>query len=501
MLSDHIEKIEKRLVSLDIETTGLTLQTDRIWSIGIAKANTAGIKKRRKRAKNDLEIFIDPRSNGPHIESTKESIEKLMIGTSGSFAEGQIERGSFEPLIRAIDSGKTKSEQEALDIAFKNLHNKIILIQNHNFENRFLGKALGQEDAGLSGMFRYNTVSPKNPNNKLFTPPRITQLRSEAQSLTDAGADIGEISSVYDRIMAEYEKEILSPDTGSFIMEEMDFSKALFAKAGKRGLINPKMYDANTSIEFLGELIGKREEHTALEDGRLQTDIWKEFVRLHDELSTSSPISPKTKKLFESFNTSISKHISNEFSKGLEGYKREIDNTGSTRLIDEIPISSRKIDIDGPEGRIKLSVPIYDKSYTTGDMDEAVSYMVDEYSGKMSGADMNKEINAFYKKNNMIIGESLSKTMDKNQKTPIITGNDSKKKGFLNVLRSMKTTKYEKGIILGVAGLVAYSLSGSDDKKEKDEKNTVANKSQVFDIYNPNRVFKDNTELNRHYLM
>jgi len=100
--------------SIDIETSGLSEKKDFIWSMGVSSN------------KGDKELFITP----PSEKKSKKMFKKNIFNKSGY----------FDDYKKHISDKETLLIGDAAEQLFKDIDREsIVLIQNHHFENKFLG--------------------------------------------------------------------------------------------------------------------------------------------------------------------------------------------------------------------------------------------------------------------------------------------------------------------------------------------------------------------------
>lgn len=476
-------------MSLDIETTGLS-DSDRIWSTGVTGIDgQAGFEK-----------FSDPR-----VAGSIESLDDLFIRTSGDFGKEQIQRGSLDPLKAKIASGDVIPEKQLVLETFDKLKGKAILIQNSNFENTKLGNALGDENHGLSDMFRYNTIDAKRPNRKLYVPPEVGNISDKIRELKGYGSGLDDIVPLYNKMFAEYEKEFNIDDGKAFVVELMDYSRGVFAKAAHAGHLDPKLYDANVKIDFLSPLFELGEElHTSLDDGEKQKQIFVNLLGINEELDSGN-LSSETTEMFAKMRTGQKEAAIKNFNAGLKNTIGEIDRVGKTRLLSDIPESIMKIDIQGPEGIINREVPRYGAARMTSNKLEAIEHLSMKAARYLDGDSIREAVEAFSTNNN-INPEHAKRSLDAVLKQ---TENAAKAVDNIDLGKFVPPVLKKDGailssIILSGAGILAYSVySGQKNREEKRRKENSpppVSKKTIFDMYDAPKM-RSNEELNKHNYM
>ena len=462
-------------------------QKDKIWSVGITDPNG-----------NGWEQFSDPR------EDKTVNLHNFMKERSGEFAEEQIKRGSFDELERNISSGNVVGERELVENTFSRLKNKAILIQNANFENKFLGGALGESDAGLSDIFRYNTRGARSPNKKLFAPPTVGNILDEIKMAKGSGANISEIAGMYDSMLGEYSKEFARQDGKSFTVDLMHISSAVFAKAANKGLLDEKMYDANIKVDFLSERFGLGKElHTALSDGLQQEKIFYRLLDINEEIDSGN-LSDKTINELADIKTRAKDAAKSKFKSELNNIVGEINRNGGTRLIDDTPTSLLTIDIEGPEGITQRQVPRYSSARTTGNIEEAVEFISHKYNRHLDSDSIKEIVNEHFSSSTDKIREKINKSVEN-----IIRENKVETKVIDSTISIPKIfedgRKVKNGLLAIAGGIVALSaVSGYMNRKSDNVENTASapkkKPKNIFYAYDEQR-FKNNEELNRHHYM
>jgi hypothetical protein len=465
----------------------LSEQKDKIWSVGITDPNG-----------NGWEQFSDPR------EDKTANLHSFMKERSGEFAEEQIKRGSFNELERNISSGNIVGERELVENTFSRLKNKAILIQNANFENKFLGGALGEGDAGLSDIFRYNTRGARSPNKKLFAPPAVGNILDEIKMAKGSGANISEIAGMYDSMLGEYSKEFARQDGKSFTIDLMHISSAVFAKAANKGLLDEKMYDANLKVDFLSERFGLGKElHTALSDGLQQESIFYRLLDINEEIDSGS-LSDKTINELADIKTRAKDAAKSKFRSELNNIVGEINRNGGTRLIDDTPTSLLTIDIEGPEGVTKRQVPRYSSARTTGNIEEAVEFISHKYNRHLDSDSIKEIVNEHFSSSTDKVREKINKSVENiigesKVETKMVDSTVSIPKIFEDGRKVKNSLLAISGGIVALSALSGY-MSRKSDNAESTASAPKSKQKSIFDTYDEQR-FKNNEELNRHHYM
>lgn len=316
----------KDLVSVDIETTGRDSMSDKIWSMGFARRNAG------------RELFVNSlKSNDPN------TYLEFMMRSQADFTQAQLDRGSLTPFFDAVKNNKAMQPSKAANELVRELsQQKAVLIQNHNFENQFLGQMLQQEGIQKPDMRYFTRTEGFQDDGKfLYTPPAATSGRANAQYNFEKYLDS---KNPNDRRAAEhafmgvaetYEKEMASPTRkGSFVIDLMDITKATYAQASQLGLIDPEYMTTGTSVDFLQRNLMQfgEEQHTALDDAQRQVKIFDRLNDLRYKMK-SGTMGLDDYSTMQRIAKAQPEEAQNSFFKALKNTLEEIDTEGRTRVL------------------------------------------------------------------------------------------------------------------------------------------------------------------------
>lgn len=318
-----------KVLSFDIETSSTDPEKDKIWSMGVYGDDV-----------RSNEYFIKTSDRPP-----AEVIEGLRT-SAGSFGQEQMDRGSFTPLFDALSSGNTNTEQEGLQNVFRHIdHNSSILIQNVNFENRFINKIMGDMGEGADDirdkMRYFSYVDNENTirsDSILHTPPEVTNQKNAAKYAVQQYLRTGDNKSFdqaeksYDAMMKEYSR-VTREGKGAVTVDLMDVTKATYAKAASQGFLKREHANAGTSVEFLSKILldGEKESHTALSDAKQQKQIYQKMSGIYGEL-LSGNVSEDTQYKLSQIRAGQPYDSSRQFIKSLDSIMGEFESNGFARV-------------------------------------------------------------------------------------------------------------------------------------------------------------------------
>lgn len=436
--------LEDRLSSLDIETSGLSEKEDWIWSIGTSKKGS------------EKERFIKP----PSSDRAKDLFDNQIFNI----------KGYFDPYKDAISSGKTMSQKKAIQKMFGDIDKEsVLLIQNINFENKFIGESLSTDKANKYAE-KFAHVSDVHNGRLLYTPPEVTQARHQAarQStlLQYAKTDdekktlLKNINSTYEGMLSHYQKSI-DKKSGAVTVELMDISRATYAAAAQKGFISPEHIRTGLSVDFLSKVFfGKAEKHTAAADAALQIKIFDRLNSIREELEVGN-LSDKTKSQLAKIKATQPFESSRTFFSSMRNTLEEIQRE-STRIIDPLQVTYRNISVDGKE--YKLSATMSGHTQST---DEALAHVVERYSRtttagvdpeavakSLSGKSIDDQIDILRKAENGFKDRIDRKFFG--QETFI----DKAKEGYDGISKKARRT-----VGLGIAAAAVYAMTSSEEDK------------------------------------
>jgi hypothetical protein len=320
-----------RILSLDIETTGLTPGKHRMWSIGVHDDKGSSYER-----------FIDFTNGKGEVEA-----RRALLDSGGEFAKTQLSSGSFDDLFSAMSSGASKTEAASISEMMSVINkDSVILIQNANFENRFIGQAVEATGIPVTDNMRFRSVSKdgagvhpvtgdKLSGRFLYTPPEVTNLRRKAgQAVDDLRRGHGtakEVSNIYDAMMESYSDSIKSKK-GAVVVDLMDVTKATYAKAASINMIDGRHNSIGTSVEFLTRMLyGEEEKHTAISDAIHQRRIFGSMTSMYNEIVLGTP-SSETTQAFDRIRSAIPHEIDRQIHRSILNTLEEIDQNGQTLI-------------------------------------------------------------------------------------------------------------------------------------------------------------------------
>ena len=316
----------KDLVSVDIETSGRDSVSDKIWSMGFARRNTGRELFVNSLGTNDPAAYLD-----------------LMMRSQADFTQAQLDRGSLTPFFDSLKSNKAMSPSKAANELVKELaQQKAVLIQNHNFENSFLGQMLQNEGIQKPDMRYFTRTEGFQDDGKfLYTPPAATSGRANASYSFEKylnGKNPNDRRAAEHAFMGvadTYEKEMASPTRkGSFVIDLMDITKATYAQASQLGLIDPEYMTTGTSVDFLSRNLMQfgEEQHTALDDAQRQVKIFDRLNDLRYKMKAGT-MGVDDYNVMSRIAKAQPEEAQSSFFKALKNTFEEIDTEGRTRVL------------------------------------------------------------------------------------------------------------------------------------------------------------------------
>lgn len=259
-----IDLFNLKHASIDIETTGRDAKSDKIWNIGIVDSDG-----------NTKNIFVAKKNM-----TDKEKAELKAQLEGNLFGQKQAKAGSFNEFWEAVNKGLTHTEEEAAhEIAnfFKSSKDngtRFILGQNLLFENQFLTPLLQQhglyEDVAKS--IEHRSSYTHGNAGFLYIPPEATTSKAlgnkafEEYLLRQDPATFTQVAEHYRNVLNHSINAIEGSKLLSNI-DNMDLTKALYATAAEKGLLDPRNVHIGTSLEFLLQAMYDRsEKHTGVAD-------------------------------------------------------------------------------------------------------------------------------------------------------------------------------------------------------------------------------------------
>lgn len=305
--------INNRILSFDIETSSLEPRNGFVWQSGFASYENDTIKKEGN--------FFDPQSAENRETALRSSV----------FGEKQFKAGAFAEYLAS--SGNKNQEQFITSVVDKIIEGHkngkdILLIQNANFERRWLESIAENSDFAANEFKRLNGIMSHSysvNNVPSFHPsPKILELRNTAlgnyydflKTGNMQGFDIA--ASTYNDIMSEYKsyftssKDILKP------MDMMDITRGLLFRLAENGHIEKNMSLIGTSQSFLSSIfLDRPEKHLAPDDAGDALEIFtKHLFSMYDEV-TSGNISDSSKMFIAKLKDGHSKEARKQFIKSM----------------------------------------------------------------------------------------------------------------------------------------------------------------------------------------
>ncbi len=305
--------IENRILSFDIETSSLDPRKGFVWQSGFASFNNGNIEKSGS--------FFDPEA----------TINREAALRGSRFGEKQFQAGAFAEYLAS--SGNKNQEQFITSVVDKIIEGHkngkdILLIQNANFERRWLESIAENSDFAANEFKRLNGIMSHSysvNNVPSFHPsPKILELRNTAlgnyYSFLKTGNDssFAAASSAYENIISEYKSYFSSNDKKLKVIDMMDVSRGLLFKLADKGLIDKNMALIGTSQSFLSSIfLDRPEKHLAPDDAGDALEIFtKHLFSMYDEV-TSGNISDSSKMFITKLKDGHNKEARKQFIKSM----------------------------------------------------------------------------------------------------------------------------------------------------------------------------------------
>lgn len=277
--------IENRILSFDIETSSLDPRKGFVWQSGFASFNNGNIEKSGS--------FFDPEA----------TINREAALRGSRFGEKQFQAGAFAQYLASTNN--QNQEQFITSVVDKLLQEHksgkdILLIQNANFERRWLEDVAFNSDKATEDLKRLNSIMSHSyaaNNIPSFHPaPNILELRNSALGnyynflKTGNDSSFAAASSAYENIISEYKSYFSSSDGKLKVIDMMDVSRGLLFKLADKGLIDKNMSLIGTSQSFLSDIfLDRPEKHLAPDDAADALEIFsKNLFTMYDEVSSGN---------------------------------------------------------------------------------------------------------------------------------------------------------------------------------------------------------------------
>ncbi len=484
--TNSTKPLKDRILSFDIETSSLDPGNGFIWQTGFASYDNNG------NLTSSGEYFA-PSDNA----SVSDLQDRL---TTSEFGKKQHEAGRFNEYLasqKRQQGDVTKSLLNAMSG-----DKDVLLIQNSNFERRwieshaFSGTAEAGDVAALSdkSAYSYFKRGTQTKVGSLYPSPEILGLRNEASAKyykflqTGDAALFDEAAKLHSDIMARYATELLDTTSGKYkVVDLMDITKSVFAKAAEEGLIDKRHVTIGTSQEFLARMFNLGEEtHLAPGDSKQAMSIFVDnLMPLYKDL-TSGNVSDNTKRIFKQISDAQPTEATHQYMRSLTRAFDEAQSQAGYRQ--SIPIGNSKIEklefIDNRTGSIVKS----SREFQTGRRylkAEDSAAIIEDVSSRyrniptagFSAEQVEQEVERLptpIHKREFV--ETLSREVRENKdKLPNLRDADinagSLKKWFKN--------NRGKSIALGLAALGAIAIADSDNGSAEEIKTTKAAKRQM----------------------
>lgn len=342
-LQSNLDSYFNKLVSFDTETTGLNIKTDNIWQVGFSSS-----KKGLGFEENTNPFFVS--KDGVKVSDSsidiKEFRERLRT-SAGQFSEKAYDSGNFKQLISKYKRKKLLNLDKAVDKTIgKHLDTgDILVMQNHNFENKLLKQA---KESGQIVDRTYLKIADKMENLDLSTrttglfqtPKEVSEGMRMSRTLFNQTlqgerlpnkASVKSYADSLNTVMDSYAKAIKDPSrTGTVVVEQMDVTRAMLANAASQGYIDSRHINIGMSIDFLKRSFDLGEEaHTALADSRDTVDIFKRTWKITEELRSGN-VSDSTKEYLGRLNTMQYSEVDSQFLKTIDSVVNDFNTRGYT---------------------------------------------------------------------------------------------------------------------------------------------------------------------------
>lgn len=472
--------LKDRILSFDIETSSLDPGSGHIWQTGYAKYNGDQIET--------SSAFFDTKERMPTDE-----IEKQL--TTSEFGKKQHAAGRFTEYL-----GATKEPQKDV---MKNLlsamsgDSDILLIQNSNFERRWLEDAI-YADPSIDNLnntmsHSYTKRGTSREIGSLHAPPKVLEYRNAASAkfyeflkTGDAGL-FKESAQMHENVMNEYFKAFKDTTSGKYkVVDMMDVTKAVFSKAAEKGLMDKRYAQIGTSQSFLANMFGLGEEtHLAPDDSKQALRIFVDHLMpMYEELQSGN-ISQSTIDAFKKISEAQPREALSQQTRSLVRALDEAASQGGYRQTTSDVMKAESLEF---KNNVTGEMDTAERSFNTGrriltsaDTALVVADVNSRYSGiPMPGftpeqlTDHVASIPSAGDQEKFVRGlaEEVSNT---NNAIPTINTASNNGTG----LKSWFKSNRNKSIALGAAALGAIAVSDSADDNEKETLATQKAKRQM----------------------
>lgn len=444
---------QDRMISIDIETSGLDKTKDWIWSLGTSRNGKEG------------EFFVNNKEPG--------KIESLLDPKNDIFGV----EGYFDSYKKALADGTAMPKSEAIESMFRQIDNEsIVLIQNINFENTRIAAAITEEES-VRFAEKFKFVTKDHHGHLFYRPPKVTKALHEAgrnsilmmgaQTQEEVDIALGNINKSYKKMISEYDKAI-SSRSGAVTVDLMDMTKATYAAAAQRNMISNSHIETGLSVDFLSKiLMGKEERHTAAADASFQNELFGKLGTMYSEIESGN-VSEQTAKNFAKIKAAQPFESSRVFLSSLRNRLQEIQRDGRTRVLDQSQVRVTEREISGV--RYFFNELDYSHAKTTSSPQEATAHLVDKYVKRNTGGLDVLSYEASL--SGMSLDDQVSKiekdhAIFKDKVKTRIQGTATISERVADSYRGMPSISKKFGIAAAAIGL-AYLASGGDEGEEKD---------------------------------
>lgn len=457
------KNVQDRVVSVDIETSGLDKTKDWIWSLGTSRNGKENEFFVKNPEPGKLESLLDPKNDIFGVE------------------------GYFDSYKKALSDGTAVPKSEAIESMFQQIDKEsVVLIQNINFENTRIANAINQEEASKFAE-KFKFVTKDHGGQLFYRPPEVTQALHEAgrhsilmmgaQTQEEADIALSNVNKSYKKMISEYDKAI-SSKSGAVTVDLMDMTKATYAAAAQRNMIGNSHIETGLSVDFLSKiLMGKEERHTAAADASFQNELFGKLGTMYSEIESGN-VSEQTSRNFARIKAAQPFESSRVFLSSLRNRLQEIQRNGRTRVLDQSQLRVTEREISG----VKYTFNELDYSHarTTTSPAEATTHLVDKYIKRNTGGLDVRSYEASLL--GMNIDDQVSKieadhAVFKDKVKTRIQGTATISERVTDAYKGMPDIKKKFGIAAVAAMGAGYLLSGDSEEDDKDYE-SITNKME-----------------------
>lgn len=472
--------LKDRILSFDIETSNLDPGTGHIWQTGYAKYNGDQIET--------SSAFFDTKERMPIDE-----IEKQL--TTSEFGKKQHAAGRFTEYL-----GATKEPQKDV---MKNLlsamsgDSDILLIQNSNFERRWLEDAI-YADPSIDNLnntmsHSYTKRGTSREIGSLHAPPKVLEYRNAASAkfyeflkTGDAGL-FKESAQMHENVMNEYFKAFEDTTSGKYkVVDMMDITKAVFSKAAEKGLMDKRYAQIGTSQSFLANMFGLGEEtHLAPDDSKQALRIFVDYLMpMYKELQSGN-ISQSTVDTFKKISEAQPREALSQQTRSIVRALDEAESQGGYRQTTSDVMKAESLEF---KNNITGEMDTAERSFNTGrrvlrsaDAALVVADVNSRYAGIPMPGFTPEQLTAHVASipsagdQEKFVRGLAEEVANTNNAIPTIDTASNNGAG----LKSWFKSNRNKSIALGLAALGAIAIADSDNGSAEEIKTTKAAKRQM----------------------